>query len=287
MKKLFLLLVLCFFVLVGINVSAFFEPLYIYTTFGTAVYVTTNAVPIQDDEVSQFYEEIKAEFPNAVNIAPATWDYNCHSYAWYSQDYNSNFYWMPDPTAYITDGSSYEVDTPQVGDRIVYFTSTNQIVHSGIVDSLNDGVSNGICGTANLVNVKSKWHFYGLYLHRGDECHYTTYNPNEWNPASYVKYYRLHSHEYNCTYTNNRTHTFTCVCGASRTGNHMITQSDYLDGDNKARCLGCNAILDLGRDQAIIRSVLNMNCDYFTLESGVIVLVNYSLNDYYSELGLI
>lgn len=56
-------------------------------------------------------------FPNAVYISEATSSYNCHSYAWYSQDTETNDVWMSYPNIYYSsyDMSYVEVDTPRVG----------------------------------------------------------------------------------------------------------------------------------------------------------------------------
>ena len=123
--------------------------------------------------------------PEATRISPSTRKYNCHSYAWYMQS-TSNPYWMDCPNDYYTDGS-YEISTGNVGDIICYYNEDDVNIHSGIVTSRLSGVSNGVCGDADLVTVRSKWGSLGLYDHRGDQCPYTsTYGGD----AEYVIYYK-------------------------------------------------------------------------------------------------
>lgn len=139
----------------------------------------------------------------------ATRLFNCHSYAWYSQDVSTNHYWMPDPSPYYLDNSYYEVSTPMVGDIICYFDdnetlmiiSDDENLHSGIVVAVSASTtSNGLCGNSDTVTVESKWGLGGLYRHNGYQCpytdHYLTIDPNaeEDSIAEYVKYYRRTGH---------------------------------------------------------------------------------------------
>ena len=143
-------------------------------------------------------------FMDAELLEWPTTRYNCHSYAWHSQDVSSNIYWIPYPTNYYTDYSYYEVSSPRAGDIICYFDnngtpsnySDDENLHSGIVSSVNDNQVNNICGTSSLVNVTSKWGSHGLFEHRGDQCPYTSaYNGD----ADYVRYYRPRT---NSTYSS-------------------------------------------------------------------------------------
>lgn len=169
--------------------------LVVYTPNGTSVPV------VQRDEMNEIMfnnlmTECTTESPykDAVLLGNPTTAYNCHSYAWYSQNTSTNTYWMNDPTQYYTDYSYCEVSTPRAGDIICYFddkgtTSTADDVnlHSGIVTSVNDSLVNDVCGMASLVNVTSKWGRHGLFSHRGDICPYVaTYSGG----ADYVKFYR-------------------------------------------------------------------------------------------------
>lgn len=155
----------------------------VYTPNGTAVGVSS-------------YEELSAEViasnnnyadsivPEATRLSPSSKKYNCHSYAWYWPS-TLNTYWMPNPQFYIIDGS-YSESEGEIGDIICYLDQDGNNIHSGIVVGKIEGISNGICGNANLVTVESKWGDYGLYNHRGDQCLYTS--PYGGRAVS-VKYY--------------------------------------------------------------------------------------------------
>ena len=60
-------------------------------------------------------------YPNATRLSTATLKYNCHSYAWYSQDVETNDYWMNNPSNFYLDYSYCTVSTPQLGDIICYY----------------------------------------------------------------------------------------------------------------------------------------------------------------------
>ncbi len=147
---------------------------------------------------SRYNDLYDSLFPNAVRLASATPRYNCHSYAWYSQDISNNNYWMNYPNKYyaMEDMSYVEVNIPRAGDIICYFddngTPNNLFdddnLHSGIVFNYNPSIRvNNICGNSNQVTVLSKWGYAGLYQHMGDYCPYTCDNGGN---ADYVKYYR-------------------------------------------------------------------------------------------------
>lgn len=127
-----------------------------------------------------------------------------------------NNYWIEDILLYITDGSYIEVSYSQVQlrDRIVYFDEDGKIVHSGIVRGTTGQSLNGVCGYANTVWVQSKWGYYGLYEHRGDQCPYTSLvNGGE---ATYVKFYRYnisHTHNYSYEVLDSTYHYASCDCG--------------------------------------------------------------------------
>ena len=67
------------------------------------------------------------KYNDIVEIRPATTRFNCHSFAWYSQDYESNTIWLEDPRVYYWeyDRSYEEVDVPRVGDIICYINDKN------------------------------------------------------------------------------------------------------------------------------------------------------------------
>lgn len=168
---------------------------------------------------SDEYDEclsIDTLFTSDIRIAVPTTKYNCHSYAWYSQNINTNTYWVQDPSKFYTDGSYIEVSYSQVQprDRIVYLDSVGKNIHSGIVKGTTGLSPNGVCGYSNTVWVQSKWGQCGLYEHRGDQCPYTmsTYG----GTAVSVKFYRYnisHTHNYSYNTLDSKYHYVSCDCG--------------------------------------------------------------------------
>ncbi|AHF09819.1 MULTISPECIES: CHAP domain-containing protein [Dehalobacter] len=98
-----------------------------------------------------------AAYPTATRLGTATYNYNCHSYAWYLAS-TGNTWWMNDPSAYMSGGGYTQVTPPQAGDK-VYWTNT----HSGIVYSVN----------GSNITVTSKWGAAGLYRHPINDCPYS------------------------------------------------------------------------------------------------------------------
>lgn len=193
---------------------------------------------MEDIYIERWNESYSANFPNAVRLRTATSYYNCHSYAWYSEGSN-NDYWIPFPDEFFDGNDSYEeVYSPAVGDIICYYReSDNKIIHSGIVTAVNVQASNDLCGNSNTVEVISKWGPGGLYKHNGYECQYTTGS----NPATTVKYYRYHSHVF--TYVRNivnpSVHTATCsTCGYSFEEYHNHRPLP----DGSTRCSKCGYV---------------------------------------------
>ncbi len=205
------------------------------------------------------------KYVNAIRLHVPSGKYNCHSYAWVSQNVDEQIYWVNDPSNYYKTGNNYvEVTTPMVGDIICYFddngtpnnTSDDENLHSGIVIAINVATSNGLCGNSNTVEVESKWGPAGVYRHNGYECPYTDYrlnaepNANENERAEYVKYYRKtnHSHNFN-TYsedTHPDYHKCICNCGKIIHGRHewistpirpsSIVSPDYVPQYTCAQC---------------------------------------------------
>lgn len=139
----------------------------------------------------------ESEYPSIEQISQPTTSFNCHSYAWYSQNVSSNDIWMEYPNAYYssTDLSYKPVDDPRAGDIICYFdldeTAETQNIHSGIIVGESGETSNNVCGDANMYTVQSKWGMGGTYIHKGDECPYVA-------DADEVRYYRPNT---NASYT--------------------------------------------------------------------------------------
>lgn len=173
----------------------------------------------------------------AIKLDGATAKYNCHSYAWYSQEYSNNTYWMNYPQAYYQSAGSVYVETitPATGDIICYFDSAGNNMHSGIVVSVTSGTSNEVCGNSNLVTVQSKWGQAGLYEHRGDQCPYPGIG------AVSVKYYRRANHSHTFSYTScniDGYHKKYCTgCGVTIWEDHYVyTIIDYDESEHSLMC---------------------------------------------------
>ena len=233
---------------------------YVYTPNGSAVTVLLRTEGITNTNALDMDREMKGAYSGIVSIYRASNVFNCHSYAWYSQNYESNVYWMNDPYKYVSDLSYTRYNEPQVGDIIVYLNSAGYNLHSGIVVQVHEGNSNGVCGDSNLVMVQSKWGDYGLYEHRGDQCPYPDLG------ATTVQYYRRtnhthtfaksnydstwhkkyctgcgvtiwEEHDYSILTTKNSTsHTVSCACGASITEPHSLGYQDYNEYYHKKYC---------------------------------------------------
>lgn len=189
---------------------------------------------VSDDEKNRVHVLGDSVSSSNHRLSQATMHYNCHSYAWYSQNTSSNQFWMNDPSEYYSDGSYYEVSTPTVGDIICYFdnngtpstTVDDTNLHSGIVvQSYGTPLADGLAG---CYEVESKWGGWALYRHNGYECIYTDHvltvdtvvdaiQPSSSDIADYVKFYRRsgHTHNFN-TYNdfgNDEYHQSICSCG--------------------------------------------------------------------------
>lgn len=132
------------------------------TPKGTDVEVMRLGEKLSPIEKKQKDDWVKSTYPNTTLISSATTNYNCHSYAWYSQS-TSNLYWMNYPNAYMTDGSYTKrtIDC-NAGDRVYYSSGGG---HSGIVTGT--GTS-----SQKLILITSKWGKLGLVSHKHNDCPY-------------------------------------------------------------------------------------------------------------------
>ncbi len=153
---------------------------------------------ISNDEVNRIHQSVLNLYPDLYGhcLHPASYDYNCHSYAWYSQNHLTNKRWLNYPNAYILDYSYEEVTDVRPGDLLCYwdygeyYLGESQelgyyISHSAIVvDFTNDFDLQNI-NTYQYITLRSKWGRAGVYEHSGSYCPY-------FNSAlfQYVKAYR-------------------------------------------------------------------------------------------------
>lgn len=190
---------------------------YVTTPNNSSVFVWEYSA-LTDTEISEYNSFGDSIYIGNTRVSSASSKYNCHSYAWYSQNIGTNNWWMPYADEYYDDYSYQEItdiSNVQVGDRIIYLNSNGKNVHSGIVISLIGTTPNGICGYANCVVVQSKWGALGLYNHIGDLCPYTAFYNSAYPEAVSVKFYRLsnHSHVYSyIDFDDDNYHYKTCSC---------------------------------------------------------------------------
>lgn len=189
-------------------------PVYVSTPNGNSV-KAYHLSEMSSNEYDQCLN-VDSYFNTDIRIATPTSKYNCHSYAWHSQNISENDYWIDDPNEYYTDGSYVEIpyNQVQIRDRIIYLDSNGRNIHSGIVRGTTGLSPNGVCGYSNTVWVQSKWGKAGLYEHRGDQCPYTvsTYG----GTAASVKFYRYnisHTHSYSYNVLDSSYHYASCDCG--------------------------------------------------------------------------
>lgn len=131
----------------------------VYTPNRTPVTVTDNyAIADWTAEEKQALNRQEAEaYPNAILISDPSKRYNCHSYAWYNNTF-SNYYWMDDPSPYMTDGSYHIGFGTSTGFKAYWTTAS----HSAIIVSVAN----------NVATFESKWGSLGVYRHTASNCPY-------------------------------------------------------------------------------------------------------------------
>lgn len=101
-------------------------------------------------EISAYDSDYASKYPAATKLYHATNRFNCHSYAWYSQNTATNNYWIRSPKAYWEDGS-YTKTGIALNCKVRYLSGT----HSAVVSYYSNGVT----------YYTSKWGSHGLYYH--------------------------------------------------------------------------------------------------------------------------
>lgn len=136
------------------------------------------------------FDDIAQQHYSPLLLSDATWNYNGHSYAWISQNSETNDIWLISPYVYINDMSYVEVTTPRPGDILVYIDNDKpgykRYIHSAIVESVENTNADSIEELLSSIMVTSKWDFGPLYYHGADDC------PYEWQ-ADEFKFYRLNT----------------------------------------------------------------------------------------------
>ena len=128
------------------------------TPNGSSIEVFHTLNDMSSDSISGCNDYYDNLYEDATRLYSASARYNCHSYAWYSQNTSTNVYWMNDPSDYYNDYSYDEVNIPRPGDIVCYYDnngtqsdySDDENIHSGIVFSFDSTIPvNNVCGNVN------------------------------------------------------------------------------------------------------------------------------------------
>lgn len=157
-----------FYRVVNEDIEAYLYRTTVITPAGSSVSVIAREEPAMTPEEQDIYRDIARQYSSAQIIGTPNRNYNCHSYAWYSQS-QSNPYWMEDPSTYMNDGSYRKISDFQRNAKIYYGNATL-------------GKHSGVCYTEG--RVYSKWGAGCLVLHKWMNCPY-------YNAATPVSYWIL------------------------------------------------------------------------------------------------
>lgn len=159
--------------------------------------------------------------------------YNCHSFAWYAHNPNTNVYWIEKIDAFLEDQCTYDVtghgETPRVGDIAVYFRGSVP-THSALVAEVANGVATRFI---------SKFGRLGVYYHApaavpDGYCDVTSGNQLFLN----IRYYRYPITHYCGSWESisNAEHERDCEhCAYAETENHVKSSWVYAGANVHAR----------------------------------------------------
>lgn len=165
----------------------------IFTPNGFSIDTIRHDSEIPDEYIEIFDEQIDSSSMNVERIQSASAYYNCHSYAWYSQNRTNNKMWIDYPDQYYDtlDQSYIRVYEPQENDIICYYDMNleegKRNLHSGIITEVLDVEPDSSVYGTNKYIVESKWGYNGFFSHAGDQC---PYMPNFDGTTTEVRYYR-------------------------------------------------------------------------------------------------
>lgn len=265
-----------FFIAILLLMKEVFSSSGIYTPNGSNVGHHVINDELSDYQIQTRRQEIIDDGWEVMEIAAPSKRYNCHSYAWYSQDYENNNYWIDNPYIYISDGS-YVTGVGEVGEIVVYLTNgygnlDNNILHSAIIVSNPDEKPAHL--GRNSITVISKWGDKGLYQHKLGVYEENYYDIISYRPAI------------NDTLLFSESNDFlskdeTIMEGAYRKYKLIITDASYytinLTGTNinSIKLFNSNNIETLNID------------DCFTIESNKILNTFLNSGTYYVEFSAI
>lgn len=184
-----------------------------YTLSGDRIPLQTSRYEYSDNQKNSYQSEILNEFPDLIVYGSPTKKYNCHSYAWYDES-AQNQYWLSEIDVFLNDAHLTEIYYPVVGAICVYFDEYNTPLHSAVVKQVN----------GQYVTCVSKWGNMGLYVH---ERQYVPSAYKQNDDTLNTRFY-IYPYSHTCTGPYNQStdqyHTGTCtVCGTTVNIAHVST----------------------------------------------------------------
>ncbi|KJR44555.1 hypothetical protein UF75_5058 [Desulfosporosinus sp. I2] len=137
---------------------------YVYPPLSTTGVLVCKRQDMTSTDKTATNNYFDATYPTATRLGTATYNYNCHSYAWYLSS-TGNTWWMDEAAYYMTYGYYNKVTNPTAGDKVYYNGA-----HSGNVTSVS----------GSNITVTSKWGAAGLYRHPINDCPYYLYTKTYW-----------------------------------------------------------------------------------------------------------
>lgn len=198
-----------------------------FTLDGDRIPLLTSLTEYTNVKISNQLALVMKEFPNLIVGDYPTQKYNCHSYAWYD-DSIDNQYWLNDIDVYLNDIHSEEISDPSVGAKCVYYDSSGKPLHSAIITKIE----------GEYITCVSKWGANGLFVHE-----------REYVPSGYkynginvrCKYYIYpENHDYVAYRYTSDAHTMDCsICHAIHTEPHSKYILKYTTTTHTYTCKKC------------------------------------------------
>ena len=142
---------------------------YVYTKGGNAVYCYFNRGwenSTTSESEMNFYKSLYKVQYSVTEVAGISPAYNCHSYAWHSNNVSTNNVWIETPSSiqlYLNEATS-GTQNPQIGITKVVYYKDGAVTHSSKVYGIK---SNGA-----VASVISKWGNNAVFIHAIEECPY-------------------------------------------------------------------------------------------------------------------
>ena len=208
-----------------------------YTPNGTEVQYATqfSGSDLSQTEISEIISEEDEHYTNTTRVSNPTKKYNCHSYAWFSQNTSDNNYWIQYPYTYIND-QSYVIGDGSVNEILCYisvlctyengnfyYSGDPFISHSAIITHVGSAFQHDNASTYNELDVISKWGQGSVLCHSATNCYYSNIIATEINNDIYyqVPYgFAIYKPRTNNTYSLNSSTNFTK--GFTANGNGTI-----------------------------------------------------------------